>query len=102
MKRWDIRGSWLYATADVAAGSDYFYNSWYRKMEQFDPAAAAQESDLGMEFDLGVTYHWDEAFRFDFDMGLFLPGGFYKFSNTATENQTGPVFAGVARVGLDF
>ncbi len=102
MRKWDLRGAWIYATADSTASSSFFYNTWSRSMEAFTSGVSEQGSGLGMEFDFGATYFWDESFRFDFDLGLFLPGDFYKFSNTTTENQTGAVFAAVVKVGLDF
>jgi hypothetical protein len=33
---------------------------------------------------------------------MFMPGGFYKFSNAATENATFPVFGITGKVGIVF
>lgn len=102
LNKWDIRGSWTYAVADKTAASTYFYNSWRREMVATGSGVADQKSGLGWELDFGTTYHWDEAFRFDADFGIFVPGGFYEFSNTSTANTVGTVFAGVFRIGVQF
>ena len=63
---------------------------------------STQSSNLGLEWDAGAGFQWDDNFLFRLDLGLFFPGDFFKFSNTATENATQTVFASVARIGITF
>lgn len=100
--RWKARFNFLTATAQqvAAAGSAYF-NTWSRKFEN-NASGITQDSSLGTEYDLGVTYHLDENFQFAFDLGVFLPGSFYTFSNTGTPNARNTVFANAIRVGINF
>jgi hypothetical protein len=87
--------------AQTAASGSSFYNRWLGRHVDF-AAGANQDAALGWEFDLGTTLQWDDFLKVDFDMGLYLPGAFYKFSNKATENATAPVFATVLKAGLEF
>ncbi|MBI4925969.1 MAG: hypothetical protein HY843_08610 [Bdellovibrio sp.] len=100
LSRWSFHSNWTFAQAkDVAAPGYNFYNTW-KKL--YVPAIGSQSRALGWEMDYGAMFQWDEAFQFKFDFGFFFPGAFYKFSNTATENTTSTVIAGVAKVGLTF
>lgn len=101
--KWTIKPALLYATALRSASSSqaYFYNYWSRSIQQ-NLSQQDQSASLGWEVDLGLTFQWDEYFQFNWDNGLFLPGQFFAFSNTATSNSTSPVFASSFRVGVNF
>ena len=100
--KWTIRPGLIYAYAPRAAkDGDQFYNYW-TGTQQVAAAGHDQGNSLGFEFDLGVTFHWDEYFTFSFDNGILFPGSFFAFSNTPTDNKTSPVFASSIRVGVNF
>jgi hypothetical protein len=100
--KWTIKPAFAYAVAPrTAATGQYFYNYWTRTVE-LNNSGKDQGSSLGWEFDLGLTFQWDEYFTFSLDNGVFFPGNFYAFSNTPTDNATNPVFATSVRVGISF
>jgi hypothetical protein len=101
--KWDFRGSFIWASAVNACDrGTYCYNAWTRDDFQRDAAAPLQGSSLGWEMDYGLTFNWDDNFKFMGDVGFFFPGQFYAFSNTATQNATDTVFAASARIGVNF
>lgn len=102
-QKWSFNLGLLYARAPkVAKAGEHFYNTWTRSMSAV-PAIKDQGHSLGYEVDTGAQFQWDDAFIFRLDLGLFLPGEFYAFSNsTAGDNQTDPIFASVARIGVNF
>lgn len=101
-EKWNFHGSFIMATAaETAQASGNFFNTWDRAFHAYG-AGAAQSNFLGWEVDAGVGMKWDEATHFGLDMGLYFPGNFMKFSNTATENQTKSVFAMVVKAGVNF
>lgn len=100
--KWTFRPAFAYAFApQTAAAGQYFYNYWTRTV-QMNNSGMNQDKTLGYEFDLGITFQWDEYFTFSLDNGIFFPGGFYAFSNTSTPNATNPVIATSARIGVSF
>ncbi len=102
VSRWTFRTNFAFASAreSAIAGADFF-NTWKRKYVT-NLTGTTQAKSLGWEMDYGAAFQWDDSFLCQLDMGFFFPGGFYKFSNTATENTTSTVIAGVARVGVTF
>lgn len=101
--KWTFRPGFIYARAleGAKAGSPYFYNTWSRSL-QANAVNRDQGLDLGWEFDLGITFQWDEYFQFHLDGGIYSPGNFFAFSNTANDNARDSVFALSARVGVNF
>ncbi|MBU6375052.1 MAG: hypothetical protein KGQ59_03580 [Bdellovibrionales bacterium] len=100
--KWQFRGSWTYAQARETAGTTgRFYNQWTRSFENAG-GSTAQSSSLGWELDAGTTLKWDDHFEFKADAGLFFPGDFFKYTGTATENQTGTIAAFVMGIGTKF
>jgi len=93
--KWTHGFQWLYAVAnkvaDGAAGGSYF-NSWDGHYKANNPGATAQSKGLGSEIDYSLNYSWDEALKFGLMMGLYFPGKFYEFSNSATPNVTKTAF----------
>jgi hypothetical protein len=77
-------------TADGAAGSSY-YNTLDR-IYRTKNTADGQDKGLGFELDYNLGYQWDEAFRLGLSLGLYFPGKFYEFSNSATPNTNKTVF----------
>ena len=97
-----MRPALAYAVAPRSAASgSYFYNTWDRALSSA-PAVKDQGTSLGWEIDFGVTFQWDEYFQFNFDNGIYFPGQFYAFSNTAQDNTRSAVFATSVRVGVNF
>lgn len=103
MSKWKLHASFVLATAQQVATSSttFFFNSWTRKFVSY-AASANQSNFLGWEVDWGATFKWDDNFLFGVDMGLFVPGSYYKFSNTATENTTQTAFATSVKLGVTF
>jgi hypothetical protein len=100
--KWKFRTQFITATAmKTAANGMNFYNTWDRQFYA-NQANQDQLKSLGSEIDLGASFQWDETFVTGLDMGLWLPGAFYKFSNTPSGNATGTVFALVGRLGINF
>ena len=70
-------------------GARYFIGSWIFKMaliyaratETFDD----QNSDLGVEADLGLEYLWYPGVKFSFDLGYHAVGDFFTFTNGGGE-----------------
>ena len=99
--KWRFHADYLFASAleAASAGSTYF-NSWERRF--YANAAKDQAKGMGWEMDYGLTFDWDDHFQFGFDFGWFFPGAYYKFSNTATDNNTDAVFGTVLKAGVTF
>jgi hypothetical protein len=105
--KWTFDGSFTYANApNPAVGGQYFENYWDKRLAGpvGSPVQANQNqsSNLGVEFDLGATFQYDDNFQFGLEAGLYAPGAFYAFSNTSVTNATSLVFATTARVGVTF
>jgi hypothetical protein len=101
LEKWDIRSKVIVALADqVAQNGKKFLNTWDRKLVD---AVGTQESFMGTELDLGVSFKWDESFSFHADGGVLLPGAYYAFSNVAgITNPTEAAFAASLKVGVNF
>jgi hypothetical protein len=100
--KWTFRPGLVYARApQVSTNGSYFYNYTTKTLQQ-NNTGSDQGANLGFEFDLGVTFQWDEYFQFSLDNGIYLPGNFYAFSNTTNPNATAPVFASSLRIGVNF
>ena len=100
--KWTLKPAVIYAVApQTAKAGNYFVNTWNKKIFK-NNAGADQSSSLGWEFDLGVSFQWDDYFQFTWDNGVFFPGQFFAFSNTAKPNATHPVFGTSLRVGVNF
>jgi len=93
--KWSHGMKWLFATAsktaDATAGGAYF-NSLDGYYKANNAGAVAQSKGLGSEFDYSLGYDWDESLKVGLTMGLYFPGNFYTFSNSATPNVTKTVF----------
>ena len=87
------------AAPQVARSGENFFNHWERR---FVAAVADQKNFLGVETDLGATYRWDDHLDIRFDMGLWMPGDFYAFSNTANVNKITPIFGAQLGLGIQF
>jgi hypothetical protein len=101
LDKWTLRPALVFAqSAQSAKAGQFFFNTWQRKM--VGPAVKDQDASLGWELDFGATFQWDDYFQFNLDTGIFSPGDFFKFSNTAVDNATSTVFAISVGVGVTF
>ncbi len=102
-QKWSMRMSWIYASAleTATAGSDFF-NTWLHKFVTAAGDAGVQSASLGWELDTGVTFKWDQALQFDFDIGFWVPGQFYGFTNTANTTPVSTVIGASFKVGVAF
>lgn len=101
--KWTFNTAVIHAiAAQTAVSGQYFFNTWKRQME-YD-ASGNQGSSLGWEWDAGAAFQWDESFTFRWDLGIYFPGSYYAFSNSATGpgNATSTVLGSVFRVGIKF
>ncbi len=71
---------WAQANETAQAGKDFFHH----RTRQWFTSAATQSKNMGFEFDLGARYNWDDNISFGADFGLFLPGDYFKYINSAT------------------
>jgi hypothetical protein len=103
--KWTFNTGLLWAKAnETAKASDFsFYNSQKRQYEVRN-STKDQGSSLGVEWDTGAAFQWDEYFTFRLDLGLLFPGDYFKYSNTASniDNATDTVFSAAFRVGVNF
>jgi len=102
--KWGIRGGGVWAQAiEVAEGGTTFFNTWDRNFYSAAAGVSDQKKSLGWEMDYGVTYIWDDYFSFDFDLGFYFPGDYYKFANLANkENGTETVYTGILGATVSF
>jgi hypothetical protein len=102
--KWSHDFTFIYAIADQVAdgvaGNTYF-NSGDGHYET-EVGGQAQDKGLGFEVDYGLGYQWDESIRFGLDLGLYLPGKYYAFSNSAVANTQSAVFASNLNVMVNF
>ena len=103
--KWNHGMKWIYAIADKVAdgvAGNLYYNSRDRGYKTEQAGVAAQSNGLGFELDYLLAYQWDESFRLGLNTGLFFPGQFYAFSNSATLNTLKTVFATSANFNVKF
>jgi hypothetical protein len=94
---------WAKANETCKASDGYCFNVWKREFEKVNSGTRDQGSSLGVEWDTGAAFQWDEYFTFRLDVGLLFPGDYFSYSNTAaTDNATSTVFATAFRVGVNF
>ena len=100
---------WAHAPETCTGGAGNFcYNNWTRQEISTASGTDAagngkqQGGDLGWELDGGASFQYDEYFVFKLDLGVFMPGSFYAYSNAITDNATNAVFAAVGRIGVNF
>lgn len=85
-ENWTWRTAMIYAKADqVATAGERGYNHSTNKLSTAS-ATANQESDYGMELDLGFEYKWNEAVTVGGDFGYLFTGDYYGFNDTTTPN----------------
>lgn len=82
-EQWGLNFGLVYAIANetAQAGKDFFNH----RTRQWGTANASQNNKLGTEFDFGTRYSWDENISFGADLGLFFPGNYFSFLNSATK-----------------
>ena len=101
--KWNFHTNFVFAKAGEVAGNNVkFFNTWTHSFQTRNANTPAQSNSLGWEMDYGTTFRWDDNFRFDFDLGWYFPGDYYKFSNVAAQNSTSSVFAMVLKAGVSF
>jgi hypothetical protein len=84
-KRWEQWGLnmgmvWAKANQTAEAGQD----AYNHRTHQWFTSVAHQDSNMGIEVDLGSRYNWDDNISFGADVGLLFPGNFFKYVNSAT------------------
>lgn len=87
---WSWTNSVIWAKADKTAksGSDAIN---HEKNKRFT-AAADQADDLGIEIDSNFAYKWNTSVTINTNIGYYLVGDYYAFSNTATPNETNDTY----------
>lgn len=86
-EKWHWEASAIYAVANETAkkGSKAFK---HETNKNFD-ALADQDKNLGLEFDLDFTYHWNNEVKVAGSFGYLLTGDYYAFANDpAKQNET--------------
>ena len=85
----------VYAVADKTCdgNANVCYNTWDRHFETQNAGVPKQDSGLGIEGDYSLGYQWDESIRFGLDAGVYFPGAYYDYNNSAVPNAHKTVFA---------
>jgi hypothetical protein len=100
-KRWEQWGLnlglvWAQANQAAQSGRD-FYNTnnrnWYT-------ATTTQGKNMGVEFDVGARYNWDDNISFGLDGGLLVPGDYLKTTGNNAGTQVTGLDKTVAAVTL--
>jgi hypothetical protein len=103
--KWTHGFQGLYAraqqSADGVAGNLYF-NTNQRIFRTENAGAVSQSKDMGWEFDYLLGYQWDENLHLGVDLGLYFPGQYYAFSNSATNNTLKTVFGSNVNLSVKF
>lgn len=100
-EQWSLVGGFIFGKANqtAQAGQD----AWNHRTKQWLTAKSSQGNNLGMEFDLGTHYSWDDNIAFGVDVGMFLPGNYFKFINQVNrEGAADTVTAGSFTVSTVF
>ena len=92
--KWSHEFLFLYAVADKTADgvANNLYFNGYNRVYNVEAGGPSQDNHLGFETDYTLGYDWDESIRLGMDLGLYFPGRFYEFSNSATKNVQKTVF----------
>lgn len=91
-EQWSWNAGVVHATAKqhAIAGKDYYST----RTRTWSTATTDQTTNLGWEVDTGLKYRWDESITFGSDFGMFFPGSYYAFTNSALyPNKTDRVTA---------
>ncbi len=103
LNKWRFNAGFIYAKADeTAASGEGFMNTWRRSFHR-NNSGLNQESSLGWELDLGTSLQWDDNLVAGLDLGLFVPGSYFRFTNlNGQQNAVSTVLGAAARVGITF
>lgn len=78
-EQWGLNLGVIWASAnEVAQAGKDAYN---HRTRQWFTAVDTQSKSMGLEFDFGTRYNWDDNISFGADIGMFFPGDYYKFVN---------------------
>jgi hypothetical protein len=84
-KRWEQWGLnlglvWAKANESAESGKD----SYNHRLRKWFSSVASQSKNMGIEADFGTRYNWDDNISFGADFGMFFPGEYFKFINSAS------------------
>ncbi len=84
-EQWSMSLGFVYAQANQTAltGKDAYNHrtrTWFTSVSD-------QSKDMGYEVDFGTKYNWDDNVTFSGDIGVFFPGKYFKYVNSATFSQ---------------
>lgn len=102
LEKWTLKWNVIFAYAtQTASANKNFYNHQARK---FYSSIDNQSKFLGKEFDFGIGFKWDENFILSWDMGMWFPGSYYKFTNHPIHKSSDPsmMWASLVRAGITF
>lgn len=93
-KRWEQWGLnfgavWAKANQSAKSGKDSFNH----RTRQWYTSTANQGTNLGLEFDIGTRYNWDDNISFGADLGILFPGNYLKYINSTKEGPGNRVTA---------
>lgn len=99
---WSWRFDFIMATAnEVAKKGSKFYD---HKSKSYSTAVAAadQDSNLGMEFDVAFDYEWSPSIVVTGYAAHYQVGDFYAFTNSATELSLSNITASGFKLNIGF
>ncbi len=85
-------GTWSWTNRVIWAKADQVAKTGqkainHEKNKRFN-ALADQADDLGIEIDSNFSYKWNTSVTLNANLGYYLVGDYYAFSNTGTPNET--------------
>ncbi len=98
--QWTWKLGLLWAKANETAESGK--QAWNHDLGYAYTAAANQDSDLGIEADLGFDYQWNPNLMLSGFLSYYMVGDYYAFTNTGANLDTKNQIGGGLRLALDF
>jgi hypothetical protein len=97
--KWDMNLAAIYAFANNPAKVGQAYN--HQKNKLFT-AEYDQDSGLGLEFDYGLTYSWNDEIKVGLDVAYLVAGDYWAFNNTETPNTLKDPWLFKFKASMDF
>ena len=102
--KWNHEWLFLYAVADKTCdgvAGNACYNTWDR-LYRVENGGPGQSTGMGFETDYSLAYDWDESIRLGLNLGLYFPGKFYEFSDSAATNSQKTIFGSTLNLLVKF
>jgi hypothetical protein len=96
-EQWGMNFGAVWARANqVAVSGQDAYN---HETHQWFTSLANQSANMGIEFDYGIRYNWDDNVSFGADFGVLFPGAYFQYINNPTQTSPANSVAGIVLTG---